>query len=217
MAQTESGATTRTRIIEAASELFASHGFECVSVRQICQRAGANIAAVNYHFRDKESLYKEVLLSAYRAARERYPVTAGVTPNDPPEARLRAFVMGMLHRIFDEGSPAWGRLLAREMVEPTAALDGLIAEGMRPQYELLSDIVRGLLGRGADETTVRRCASSVVSQVLVHQTCRNVMQRMHGDRRDGRDQIEELADHIVRFSLAGLKSCAPAGVVGAAR
>ena len=57
---------TKVRLIEAAGEEFAGKGFDATRIRTICDRAGANIAAVNYHFGDKEQLYVETVLDAHR-------------------------------------------------------------------------------------------------------------------------------------------------------
>lgn len=207
-----SNANTRERLMDAAGELFAASGFRDVTVRQICQKAQANIAAVNYHFRDKESLYREVVLSAYRSARERYPLNVGVTDSDPAEKRLRAFVRGILGRIFDESNPPWGRLLAREMVDPTHALDGVVEEGMRPQYALLSSIVKQAAGTGLTEAQVARLCEAIVGQVLVYHTCRVVMQKVTPGGAPGREQIDELSDHIVAFSMGAIRAVtAPPG------
>src|ERR1700749_925116 len=91
---------TREHLLEAAGEVFAEVGFRAATVRQICQRAGANIAAVNYHFGDKEELYRALLKDSYRAAIAKYPPDFGLPPRATPEQRLRAFVYSFLLRIF---------------------------------------------------------------------------------------------------------------------
>src|SRR3954469_13572389 len=93
-------AATRQSLLEAAGEVFAEVGFRAATVREICQRAGANIAAVNYHFGDKEKLYVEVLRNAQRYAAEKYPTDYGVSADAPPAKKLRAFVRSFLLRIF---------------------------------------------------------------------------------------------------------------------
>ena len=57
---------TRNRIIEHAAALFAERGFEKVTVREICDTASVNVAAVNYHFGDKLELYRAVARSRIR-------------------------------------------------------------------------------------------------------------------------------------------------------
>ncbi len=48
--------STRSDLLDAAAELFAAHGYHQTTHAEICERAGANIAAINYHFGDKEHL-----------------------------------------------------------------------------------------------------------------------------------------------------------------
>src|SRR5271169_1596249 len=88
-------AETRRQLLEAAGEVFAESGFRDATVREICRRAGANIAAVNYHFGDKETLYAEVLRYSQGRALEKYPPLLGVAADAPPEKKLRAFVQSL--------------------------------------------------------------------------------------------------------------------------
>ncbi|MEK7684890.1 MAG: CerR family C-terminal domain-containing protein [Verrucomicrobiota bacterium] len=202
-------AETRQRLLEAAGEVFAEVGFRAATVREICQRAGANVAAVNYHFGDKQRLYLEVLRYSYRLALEKYPLESGLPTGAPAEERLRAFVRSFLLRIFDKGRLAWrGRLISREMVDPTGALDALVKEEIQPQAEVLSAIVRQLAGRAASEEFIRSCSCSIVSQCVFYHHCQPVICRLFPEQRFGPEEIERLAGHITRFSLAALQQMA---------
>src|SRR5262249_5058158 len=96
---------TRQRLLEAAGEVFADRGFRDATIKEICRRADANIAAVHYHFGDKEEFYRTVIQYAEQCAPENSP--ADRAPDAPAEKRLRAHIESFLVRLFDEGQPAW--------------------------------------------------------------------------------------------------------------
>lgn len=197
---------TRQQLLEAAGAVFAETGFRAATVREICRRAGANIAAVNYHFGDKETLYAEVLRYSQQKAVEKHPPLLGVSPNAAPEKKLRAFVQSLLLRIFDTGPIAWhGKLMSREMVEPSAALDSLVQERLRPMSEQLRKIVAEILNCPVNDDRVRLCSLSVVSQCLFYHHCQPVVSRLFPQQQYDNDGIAGLADHIANFSLAAMK------------
>src|SRR6516164_5690310 len=80
----------RERLLEAAGEIFAEKGFKGATVREIIDRAGVNIAAVNYYFRDKERLYIEAVKHA--ACGEPEEVHLAWPPNTPAAVKLRDFI-----------------------------------------------------------------------------------------------------------------------------
>ena len=92
---------TRQRLLDAAARLFAERGFNKVSVREICKEAGANVAAVKYHFGDKEQLYKAALKNAFRCRVDQMPA-----PNwpagTPAATKLREFIRVMVNNMIDD-------------------------------------------------------------------------------------------------------------------
>ncbi len=196
---------TSRQLLEAAAEVFARQGYRATTVREICRAAGANVAAVNYHFGGKEELYSAVLKQAHQCAYEKYPTDLGLRPGATAEQRLAAFVRAFLLRIFGEGRSAWhGKLMAREMIEPTHALDELVAERIRPLAKQLGEIVGALVGRPAGDQRVRMACLSIVGQCLFYHHCRPVISRLFPDEVFGVAEVDRLADHITRFSLAAL-------------
>lgn len=192
--------------MEAAGEVFAELGYRAATVRQICEKAGANIAAVNYYFGDKEGLYLAVLRSVPDAHAARYPAPLGLSREAPPEQQLRAYIQSLLHRVFDSGRPGWHtRLIARELAEPTPALDTLVEDIARPLHRDLATIVRRFLGPKASDEVVRWSTLSIMGQCVYYHHARTVLRRLYPDQGYAPPDIMRLTDHIVKFSIAALR------------
>ncbi len=199
---------TRQRLLEVAAEVFAEHGFHNARVRDICARARANVAAVNYHFHDKMSLYEEVLRHAFMAMTRGAPARLELADTSAA-LRLRVFVMDMVSQLLSEGRTAmYAKLVAREMVDATAAVTCVIEDGIRPQMHFLMDTVRELLGTEADDQLVRRCASSVIGQCLFYHTARPAVLQLPLEEKLDPDAVEPIASHIAAFSLAAIERLA---------
>lgn len=140
---------TRTRILDAAEELFMLHGFEGTSMRLLTSSAAVNLAAVNYHFGSKDALIEAVFrrrLDPMNAARiaelERLEADAKARAPSPSsgarplatEAIIRAFIGPGLRLVEDDkgGGRNFTRLLGRTYTEPTKPIRVLIGQLYAP-------------------------------------------------------------------------------------
>jgi AcrR family transcriptional regulator len=198
---------TRQRLLHAAGITFAERGFEHATIREICRRARANIAAVNYHFHGKQGLYAAVLTHGAKLALDAFPPDQGLGAAPSVDDELQVFIYSFLCRFLDahQRQSWYARLCAREMVEPTAALDGVVRQIIRPLAEHLEGLVARRLKPRASKALVRRCSLSIVGQCLLHHFHRPVLERLYGPQRHTEADIRRLADHITAFSLAALR------------
>lgn len=200
---------TRQRLLEAAGEVFADMGFHKATLRDICARAQANVAAVSYHFGDKEKLYSEVLRYAHGCAIAKYPPSLGLAADALAEERLYAFVLSFLQRLMDEGRPAWhAKIMSREMAEPTGAMDSLVDEQIKPHFAYIRQVMTELLGRKADEQTLRLCCNSVVGQCLFYHFGQPVTRRLFPQKIFGMKDAPGIARHITQLTLSGISDLA---------
>jgi AcrR family transcriptional regulator len=196
--------TTRERIINAAGEVFAEQGFERATVRAITQRAGVNVAAINYHFGDKAELYSRVILDACAGHTVADLVKAeGIAD---PQQRLRSIIFHWLHFMLDPNRPQWKRLLmAREMANPTVALDQLVENSIRPlRDQCLRPTLSELTENRFDEKQWRYLSGSIMGQCNYYLQSKPIIDRLYPGFEIGKAEINELADHIARFSLAAI-------------
>src|SRR5450759_1436435 len=106
---------TRMRLLDAAREVFSQHNFQGATVREICRRAEANVAAVNYHFGSKDGLFAEALNFAQLAALQK----ANVEAAECPRIRLRLFLRDFMLMLLDEKNPSSQcRIMAPELADP---------------------------------------------------------------------------------------------------
>jgi AcrR family transcriptional regulator len=193
----------KERLLEAAQEVFADYGYEGASVRRICQRAGVNIAGVNYYFGDKENLYVEAVKRAHSCSMKGMPVESLAQPGTPPRERLVGFIRGMVASMHTPASPAAMKLMMREMAHPGKAAGVVVDEFIRPLAFHLRGILRELLPH-LDEPRLLMTGFSVIAQCLYYRQNRPVSELIFG-----KDHMESLtadmvADHVVRFTLTAL-------------
>jgi len=198
---------TRQRLLDAAGEVFARRGYAKATIREICSEARANVAAVNYHFRDKAALYDAVLDHGYKLALDKFPPDGGLAPGAAPDLRLHAYVRSFLLRVLSEGSSAChGKLMARELAEPTGMLDKKVEQHVKPLFKLLTEILRAVAGEDLPEGLLKRCARSVVGQILFYRHAQPVLQRLEPDLKYTPQAIDQIAQHITDFSAAALRA-----------
>ncbi len=198
----ESRDETRQRVLEAAGEVFAQKGFDGATVREICSRADANIASVNYYFRDKERLYIEAVKHAV------CPV-AGQRPTWPagtaPVQKLRDFIGHMVGGLLDEKRPAWhSALLMRELAAPSAACGEVVRDYIQPMAEVLLGILADLLPRGTSRVQRFLTAFSIVGQCIYYCQNRPIARLLMGEADFARLEPSLVTEHITRFTLAAL-------------
>ena len=199
-------AATRERLLAVATKLFAQRGFGAVSVRDIARAARANVAAVNYHFDGKLGLYRAVVHSAVQAMRAGDDVFLTASSEASPEAQLRTYVMGYLPRIAStDDRTAWIHdLMRHEMSEPTPVAPWIVEHGIMPRIEYLAGIVAKLLDCKPNDKRVARCVISVQAQCLFYRPDRFRTAAFKGWPLSDAE-LAAVADHIVEFSLAGIK------------
>ncbi|MBI1887829.1 MAG: CerR family C-terminal domain-containing protein [Nitrosomonadales bacterium] len=198
---------TRARLLDAARGVFAQHGFQGATIREICRRAEANVAAVNYHFGSKDGLLAEALNFAPLKALQQANARAG----DCPELRLRLFIRDFMLMLLDENNASTQcRIMARELADPTPALDQIVREAIAPLHEFLGELVREIAEKKTGEAELRRCVLSIFGQCLFYRHSHPVLQRLHPEMRYDDREIEAIARHIAEFSLAGIRHSAGA-------
>ena len=200
-------ASTSQRLLEAATQVFAEQGYRNARIRDICKRAQANVAAVNYHYRDKEQLYRAVIENAFFSLRDDDPIPRSVIDQGIVEQQLYVFVRSLLGQLLTEGQSAvYAKLVARELVDPTSALDQVIDKGIAPQIELLCGMIRSHVGRNCSEQAIRRSATSILGQCLFYYFARPVIDRLQIEHDLSPAGIDGIAKHITQFTRAALSS-----------
>ena len=202
---------TRTRILEAAEELFMQHGFEGTSMRLLTATAGANLAAVNYHFGSKDALIEAVFrrrldpMNAGRVAELEQLEKDAAGRALPPEQIIRAFVGASLRMIEDSkhGGRNFIRLLGRTYTDPQKHIRSLIGQLYAPAMERFkSAFERALPQMPRDELIWRM--HFMFGTLAYTLAATDTVQLIAGCKPEDRYDANLLQARLTAFLLAGL-------------
>lgn len=200
---------TRDRLLEEAEPLFAERGFEATSVRDITAAAGANLAAVNYHFGGKDKLYREVFrrrLTAVKEQRLAAVRAAAARPDVGLEDLVRSFTEAVLAPFVDvrEGVRVT-QLVVREFADPHLQ-EPLCAESFAGYESELCALLRRTVP-GLTEEAARFGLLWLYG--ITWQIVFEVKKTPSLNACPGLGcSYQEAVDHAVQFTCAGLRAAA---------
>lgn len=197
------------RILEACEELFCQKGFDGTSIRDITTKANCNVAAVNYHFGGKEHLYQATfrrhlgeLKNTYIAAVDK--VMSQPQENVTLENLLRSFSGAMVELLIGKNkSQRFITLMTREMLDPHLPANLFYEEMMLPVQIVMHNALKKVCPQITDKQAMLAMLS-LVGQ-LIH-AVRFTEFAERGGIRDISFDIQELVEHTVNFSAAGIRA-----------
>lgn len=202
---------TRTRILDAAEELFMLHGFEGTSMRQLTTKAEANLAAVNYHFGSKDALIEAVFrrrLDPMNAARiaelDRLEGEAGGRPLAPAQI-IGAFIGASLRMIEDArtGGRNFIRLLGRTYTDPQKQIRSLIGQLYAPAMERFKAAFERALPQMPRDELIWRM-HFMFGTLAYTLAATDTVQLIAGCKPEDRYDARLLESRLTAFMLAGL-------------
>jgi TetR/AcrR family transcriptional regulator, regulator of cefoperazone and chloramphenicol sensitivity len=197
---------TREQLLEAAGQIFAEKGFERSTAKEICERARANTAAVNYYFRGIEALYLAALEEARNRVFSLQAIGKAIEGKTSPKAKLEAAVGVLVETLLGPLSSSWElRLLGRDMVTPSPTSDAAKEKLILPRARLLRRFVGELTGLPEDHPAVARgCVTLMAPLCLLVLADRRMLKRALPSLGLGPEDAPDLARHMVQYALAGL-------------
>jgi len=206
---TDCSQSTKERILAAAGDIFGREGFKAATIRGIAKAANANIAAINYHFQGKEGLYAAVLENVFHQGFTRFPSKLGIEESAPPEQQLRAFIKGMFYRLLSRdgwgGLSGQGRLIARELLEPTPAFERILDKYIKPHKDRLVSILVAMMGKDIGPRYLLPCAISIIGQCIYYALAGPVITKIAVEDSPIEDNLDRLAEFVWLFSLGGIE------------
>jgi AcrR family transcriptional regulator len=197
---------TKERILGAAEELFARHGFEGASLRQLTAAAGVNLAAVNYHFGSKDRLIEEVFrrrLDQLNGRRMAALQKVAGEPDTSIEEVLAAFIVPALELSHDGNGSLFMRVLARAFAEHDDTLRKFLSDNYGHVMRQFTAEFARLLPHLSKEELYWRV--DLVTGALTHAMSGFGMIQRKSDVTEHVHR-EQTAQHLIRFAAAGLKS-----------
>ncbi|HUG95016.1 MAG TPA: TetR/AcrR family transcriptional regulator [Pleomorphomonadaceae bacterium] len=192
-------------LIATARELFARHGYDGTSVRQIADQAGANLGAISYHFGSKEALYAAVVASVAGPLH-----TSVLAIADGPGAPLDR-IAGIITAYFDHFAdhPDMPKLVVQQIFT-----DRPLPPPLREAMAGILTAIASVLAAGQADGSIREglphlLALSTLAQPIYFNIVRRPLAAAGVLDLADPAMRRAVIDHVTRFAIAGLAAPSP--------
>jgi len=201
----ERGAIAREHLIAHATRIFAAKGYAAASTREICQAAGANVAAIHYYFGDKEGLYRAVLTRPISAITDQFGGFAD--PALPFAQAIRRVLQPFVAMAFDTDADARQvqRLHLREALEPSPVFRDVIARIVVPQHNALAGLLARHCGLTRPDAGIHQLAFALVALANDYCVSREFISLLAPKVLSRADAESRIVDRLVGYSVALLE------------
>lgn len=193
---------TRWRLLQAAAEVFAEVGYHAATTREICRRAGVNLASIHYYYGDKAELYREVFRLPFLGECNVFP-TLDIT-QVPLQDALHFFYAWFFPDTLEEDPmmQLFMRLHAREEAEPSGVLGDAMVQAFRPNHEKMLTLLCKEFGLEQADVEVDRLSFAVVGLAAVYFNNRAAIEHFAPYLIDGQKARESMAQRLVDYAVA---------------
>lgn len=196
-----SSSDRKKQILEVATDLFARHGFDGVTTRQIGDAAGITEAMVFRHFATKDDLYWEVLSAKTASDELKKSLVARLQSDEEPHEIFTAIALYILNRNLQD--PAKSRLLLFSALENHRLSQRFFKTYMSEWYELLADYIRRQITEGRfRKVDPLLAARGFVGMVFHHY----LVQELFGGGKYQSYDIVEVAHTMAELWLTGISN-----------
>lgn len=201
---------TREHLLETAGRVFAAKGFDAATGKEICELAGANAAAVAYHFGSLDGLYEAVLLEARNRLASTETLTSVIAGDRDPNAKIESFIALLVKTLAGPGSHSWAaRVIGREIIS-ASKICGEFSDGeLQGRAELLKTLVSELTGLPREHAVVSRGVASIIAPFLLLLIVdRRRLERAFPTFNIRCDSGDDFTSYMTQFVLGGLAAIA---------
>ena len=191
---------TRMRLLRAATEVFAEHGYHAATTREICRCANANLAAIHYHFGDKAELYRAVFKLPFQEKSAAFD--AAGQENLKLEDSLTLFYRTLMALMYGDNlmTQQFMRLHAREEIDPSGVLGDVVTQAIRPRFEQLKKILCRELDVSKADADIERMALCLVGMAKIFFQGNCVVNALCPELLQGEQAINTLIVKLVDYA-----------------
>jgi AcrR family transcriptional regulator len=193
---------TRWKLLQAAAEVFAEVGYHAATTREICKRAGVNLASIHYYYGDKAELYREVFRLPFLDECNTF-ITLDIAKASLQEA-LHAFYAWFFPSVAEEDpmNKLFMRLHAREDAEPSGVLGDAMVQAYRPNHEKLQALLCRELGLKKVDDEVDRLTIALVGMATVYFHNRTAVDVFASHLVGGQKEMDAMVERLSGYATA---------------